>query len=147
MSGKTVTKTTTQAPVVSPRVWIPLAVVLATVGGLWFWGAGRGLDLEPSLDQFIPMVLAVAGILLGAGIGLLIGEPMRTITVETTESVDATAAPGEAVLSESFKILKDLTPGKTLVVLSVALLGLSLWSVTPAKPDTQVTVPAANSTG
>ncbi|AWB92152.1 hypothetical protein C3E78_08040 [Aeromicrobium chenweiae] len=92
--------------------------------------------------------MAVAGILLGAGFGLILGDFRMTKTTETTtkdEDIDTQGLAEGAILEESFKVLKDLTPGKTLLVLAVALVGLSLWAVTPSKPDVQVNVPASAS--
>jgi hypothetical protein len=138
-------ETTTEESLIDWQVWLAAAVALgAAAGAMFAWRAGKLTGLEGPLASFIPFVLCVSGVLIGAGVGLALGDYRRTKTEKVTTVTEGEAAglatPGEAVITESFKVLKDLTPGKTLIVLGVALIGMSLWAVTPAKPSTEVTV-------
>ncbi|TGN33006.1 hypothetical protein [Aeromicrobium chenweiae] len=148
MTEKT-TKESSDAPILPWQIWIGSGVVLAGVGGVVFYQMSKNIaGLEDPVGSFLPGIMAVAGILLGAGFGLILGDFRMTKTTETTtkdEDIDTQGLAEGAILEESFKVLKDLTPGKTLLVLAVALVGLSLWAVTPSKPDVQVNVPASAS--
>jgi hypothetical protein len=146
MSASETTKTTIDESAIDWQVWVTAAVVLGLLGGLVFGFLAPGLDgAEDPVKGFVRFLLVIAGVMLGAGFGLSLGDFRRSTTTEKKVASDdpallAEAGPGQTVVTESLKVIKDLTPGKTLIVLSVALLGLSLWAITPSKPDTQVTV-------
>jgi hypothetical protein len=145
-----------EEPTLGWPVVMGATVLLAIIGGVAFAYLGpefvdpsadegadaaakAAADAQALLNNFADWCITVSGVLLGAGVGLTLGD-YKTTTEETTEPRSLTDDAGETIAKGTLAVLKDLSPAKTLIVLSVTLLGLSLWTVTPAKPDTTVTV-------
>lgn len=133
-NATTTVENTTEEFLVPLKVWAPLVPLLALAGGV---AAGmvashvRFPDGAPAATKLVPFTLTIAGLLLGAGLALLLADLRTTRTTKTTTS----AAGGEEgvtgpldVVTESVKVLKDLSAGKTLLVLAIVLIILAMWT-------------------
>jgi hypothetical protein len=136
MADNTIVENTTEEFLVPLQIWLPLAVGLAVVGGVAAWVAAASVDFgegAAAATKLVPFTLTVAGILLGAGLGLLLADIRITKTTKTTTSMTAVGGAegtGPAdVMSKSLEVLKDLSAGKALMVLGVALVVVAMWTV------------------
>lgn len=135
----TVTTVTEERPALHPAVWSGVALVLAVVLAWRGYEMGQAMKLSATtipIARLVPLVLGVTGALGGAGLGLLLADIRRTtstaMTTEPSTEVGVQSVP-QTLLTSVFAVAKDLTPGKLLVLLAVALLSVTLFA---AEPDT-----------
>jgi hypothetical protein len=120
------TTTTEEKPLVPIAVALGTALVLGVGGGITMWSVVDEKDFpETGIAPLIPTCLAIVGVLLGAGLGLILAD------IRTTKTSNSAAATEGLDPNEALKIIKDLTPGKALLVLGVALLAAVLFAIDP----------------
>lgn len=118
--------------------------VMIIAGGLGFafallgWLAGHRISLamppEVATRAMVPLLVGIAGLFVGAGVGLLLGE-LRTVAETTTQTVataDDAAAAGVAVRRVA-EVLRTVTPARIVLGVGVVLLLATVWLVKP--PD------------
>ena len=126
------TETMIEEPVLGLRTTGLIALLLVVVGGGAFYFAADSGDFPGvvAVAPLVPITMALIGALAGAGLGLLLADVRKTTTTKEAPAGLAGDLPAEA-----FKVLKDLTPGKTLLVLAVALFSVLLVVVDPPPPS------------
>jgi len=127
------TETTTEQPLVGMGAAVGLAVVLGVLGGFLLGRRTGTADFpDVAVGPLVAPAMTIVGSLLGAGVGLLLTDLRKTTTVKT-------GLGEEGALSgplESLKLIKDLTPGKTLLVLGVVLFAVLLIAIDPSPSAT-----------
>lgn len=119
-----------------------LAFALAMLG----WLAGHRISLalpaEVAPRAMVPLMVAMSGLFIGAGLGLLLGE-LKRVQGPVPRHRRTDVEPGREVVDA----LKTLPPARVTLAAGVLLLLATAWMVKPAESDGPVaTVPDAPST-
>jgi len=138
------TKTTKETPVFKTDTVVMVAGGLAFALAMLGWLAGHriSLALPPQVQTraLVPLLVAVAGLFVGAGVGLLLGELKRVEETVTTEE-DTRDLTGD-VATHVVEALKSLTPARAVLAVGVLLLLTTAWMVKPPDADGAPPAPA-----
>lgn len=114
--------------------------VVIVAGGFGFafamlgWLAGHRISLamppEVSTRGMVPLLVGLAGLFLGSGVGLLLGE-FRTVKETTTTNPDD---PDGGPAMRVTEALKTVTPARVVLAVGVLMLLAAVWLVRP--PET-----------
>jgi hypothetical protein len=122
------TQTTTQEPLIDVKVAAGVAVVLGVIGAFVLGRKAGTADFpDVAVGPLVAPAMTIVGMLLGAGLGLLLADVHKTTTVK--EGLAAEGALPDPL--EGLKLIKDLTPGKTLLVLGIVLFAVLLVAIDP----------------
>jgi hypothetical protein len=139
------TKTTRESAVFLADTVLIIAAGMAFAFALLGWLAGHRISLalppEVAPRAMVPLLVGVAGLFLGGGVGLLLGE-LKNVSTETT---DGNEGPPRRVW-----VLKTVTPARVILGVGVLLLLTTAWMVKPASTVQQVRIeapPAVGETG
>ena len=83
----------------------------------------------------VPLLVGVAGLFVGAGVGLLLGELKRVEETVTTTTTEETRDLAGDVATHVVEALKSLTPARAVLAVGVLLLLTTAWMIKPSESD------------
>lgn len=126
-------RTTRETSVFAADTVVMVAGGLAFAFALLGWLAGHRISLAlpetVSTRALVPLLVGMAGLFLGAGVGLLLGELKRVEDRVTT--VDEPDLATNAV-TRVVHALRTVTPARAVLAVGVILLLATVWLVRPA---------------